>query len=259
MFKRGDVAGSWPELVQRVESRGSWRRWAAAEPELARLAGPAQLPTLVRPGCDAAAADALIGALLRWAAADGGGDPDAVLILLHVLSEGAVALARTVAYREVDGLPLVVSELTCQIRSFPWRRRTRAYAANLLLDTRRALSAGELRPSGDRFQPEGAVPVDPAQLTDPGWLGSRIRSGTDSAAHAELDLADLFTWAADRGVAPAADLAQLLHAQARGSGKVNRRELAAGLGVTERTVRRRHRRTLTALRNCRHAYLAEVA
>ena len=252
VFRNREVAGSWPELVDRLERQGTWVRWAAAEPVLATVGGPAGLAAALAPGAKAATADALLGGLVRLAAVDGGDEQDAVLVVLHALAEGAAALAGR-AQRSADSLAVVVGELTCQIRAFPWRRRTRAYAANLLADTRHQLWIGELRPVGWGDHPDQAQLVNP--LT---WIHHRLdpallAGGTEDRP---MELAGLLSWAAAAGVAPVADLKLLWD---RVCEAADHRPPAPGPGVSERTLRRRRRRTVQALRENRSAYLAAVA
>ena len=255
MFTNSQVAGSWPELVDRLESCGTWARWGQVEPALTMVCGLASLPAALARGVDRDCADALLGALVRLAAADGGDEQDAVLVVLHALAEGAAALARQVAHRTADSLSVVVGELTCQIRSFPWRRRTRAYASNLLADTKHQLWVGELRPLGTGHHPEQARPVDP--LTWPGLRPDRAVAG-GGAQQSHVELLDLLVWAAGAGVAPVGDL-ELLWDQIAAAGTCGQAELAADLGVTERTLRRRRRRTIQSLRDSSSDYLAAVA
>ena len=255
MFINSQVAGSWPELVVRLERCDTWARWGQVEPALTMVGGPASLPAALARGVDRDCADAVLGALVRLAAADGGDEQDAVLLVLHALAEGAAALAGQVAHRTVDSLSVVVGELTCQIRSFPWRRRTRAYAANLLADTKHQLWVGELRPSGTGHHPEQARPVDP--LTWPGLRPDRA-AAVDPVGQSQTELLDLLVWAAGAGVAPVGDL-ELLWDQIAAANTTGQADLAAELGVHERTLRRRRRRTVQSLRDCSSDYLAAVA
>ncbi len=255
MFTNSQVAGSWPELVGRLERCGTWARWVQVEPALAMVGRPGGLPAALARGVDRQTADALLGALIRLAAADGGDEQDAVLVVLHALAEGAAALAGQVSHRSADSLSVVVGELTCQIRAFPWRRRTRAYAANLLADTKHQLWVGELRPLGTGHHPAEARPVDP--LT---WPDLRLDQAApvDAAGQSEAELLDLLVWAAGAGVAPVGDL-ELLWDRIAGAGTSGQAELAADLGVDERTLRRRRRRTVQSLRDSSSAYLTAVA
>lgn len=255
MVRFDEVVGSWSGLMDHLDARGAWAAWSEAETALQVVPGPAELPRLLRCGGDRAAGDRVLGALVRIAAFDGGGDADAVLLVLHLLGNGVRALANKIAYRTRDSLAVVVGELTCQIRMFPWRRRTRSYAANLLLDTKHALWTGEYRPVGDGSHPDDAQLVAPSCRAGVTWPVLAVVDRHDAN---DLDLADLFTWAAARGVAETADLALLWESEL-GRENGGRAQVAAAhqLGV-RRDSRRRHN-TLVALRNYRCEYLAAVA
>lgn len=255
MVRFDEVVGSWSGLMDHLDARGAWAAWTEAEPALQVAPGPAELPRLLRCGGDRAAADRVLGALVRIAAVDGGGDSDAVLLMLHLLGYGARALATKIAHRTRDSLAMVVGELTCQIRTFPWQRRTQSYAANLLLDTKRALWTGEYRPVGDGSRP------DDAQLVAPGchvWMTWPVLAVVERHDSTDLDLADLFTWAAARGVAETRDLALLWESEL-GRETGGRAQVAAAHRLGVRTDNRRRHNTLIALRTYRGAYLAAVA
>ncbi len=258
MFGDDSTIGSWDDLIDRSERAGALHRWGRLEPALADVSGLPELAAQLRPGSDPVRADALLGALVRLAAADGHDDPDAVLVLLHLLSEGVRALAVRLADLADDMLGLVVGELTVQIRVFPWRRRTRAYAANLLLDTKTALWR-ELRPHRTRtFPGAGEVLVDPTDARRVAGLFDRSVPGPDGDGN--LDLLDLLVWAKRTGVVDAQDVALLLHVEhARERGGAAQLRAAAEWGINERTLRRRRQRTLTALQGASATYLAVCA
>lgn len=245
------------------------RRWAdlepalvgsrcAAPPGLAALAGLARLAAELRPGVDPQRADDVLGALVRLAAVDGHGDPDALLALLHLLSDGARALAGRLPDPSGNALALVVGELALQIRAFPWRRRTRAYAANLLLDTNAAL-VREVRPHRTRTYPSVVeVLVDPTDRERVTALLDRTSPGPDGGE--DLDLRDLLVWAARTGVADAGDVALLLQVErAREAGGPAQLQVAQARGINERTLRRRREKTLAALQAASASYLAACA
>ncbi len=252
------ITGSWTDLTARLDACGSLHRWARLEPALAGVLDLPDLAGRLRPGTDPAGADALLGALVRLAAADGHDDPDAVLVLLHLLGEGARALAGRLCDLADDMLSLVLGELTVQIRAFPWRRRTRAYAANLLLDTKTALWR-ELRPHRTRtFPAAGELLVDPTDTRRVAVLFDRSLPGPDGDG--DLDLLDLLIWAKRTGVVDAEDLALLLHVEhAREQGGAAQLRAAAEWGINERTLRRRRERTLTALQAASAGYLTACA
>lgn len=256
MYPNATTAGSWTALTDRLDRQGTLERWSQHEPALATIASCEQLRKQLRPGVSPARADELVGALVRLGAAAGGDDEDAVLLLLHLLAEGATALARRLADLSGNVLGLVVGELTVQIRAFPLERRTRAYAANLLYDTRLAV-LHELLPHRTRSMP-GAVEVlvDP---TDPQRAHQLLEQG--SKDEDDLDLLDLLMWAERTGVVDAAGVAALLATETARSEQ--RRgyvpAAAAACGISSRTSQRRRRQALTALQAARGSYLAACA
>lgn len=252
---RYDVAGRWVDLVSRLDAGRAVARWAVAEPALTGVPGVRKLAALTREGGDRARADEVLGALVRWAAADGGDDPDAVLVLLHLLAPGAYALADRLADLDATGdmVALVVGQLAIEIRQFPWRRRRRSFAANLLLDTRRAVlrELGFVRGARPR-----EIPLPGGGM---GWgdLVNVARPPEVDQLSPMTDLVDVLAWAVRRRVADPADLRlvwQVEHRRDYGTGAVA--DVAARWGVHERTVRRRHACTVAALQAAAPQYLA---
>lgn len=251
MFNDPAIAGSWPDLVDRLDRTGRTATWAREVPALATMTTINDLPAMVDAHLPLARADHVIGAFVRLAAADGADDPDALLVLLHLLSGGVHTLAAKLWHLSDNILPLVVGELTCRIRRYPWQRRTRAHAKNLLLDTKQALLRGELR-QGLPDQPS-VVLVDPH---DPAFR----HLDTAREEVADVDVVDMLLWAGGHKVAPLRDLLMLLDLEnRRGYGNATRHHVAHDLGVNERTVRRRRDRAITALRRASDAYLVSVA
>ena len=255
MYRDTRPAGSWDVLVDRLVVEDAAARWGRLEPVCAGPVCLRQLAAELGRGGNPRRADEVLGALVRLAAADGQNDPDAVLLLLHLLSDGAVALAARLSDLTGDVLALVVGELTVQIRAFPWRRRTRAYAANLLLDTKAALWR-ELRPHRTRTFPHaGEVLVDPTDGERSARLLDRTTHGPGE--HDELDLVDVLVWAERTGVVDAGDVALLLEVErARETGGPAQLRVAGAWGINERTLRRRRERTVAALRAASGQYLA---
>lgn len=253
MFRFSTVAGSWPLLVHRLDATAAVSTWAEQEPALVGIGGVGELADLTRPGGDPRRADEVLGALVRCAAIDGGDDTDAVLVVLHLLSDGAAALAAKLAHRCADPLAMVVGELACQIRTYPWQQRPTGFAAGLLLDTKHTLWRGELRPLANTDHPRDAVLVDPVVWAEA--TGDQVTAIND-----DVDLGDLLAWAARTGVAIREDLRLLLELERHhGYGNAARHRVAADFGINERTVRRRRDRTLAALRAAGAAYLAAAA
>ena len=191
-----------------------------------------------------------MGALLRLAAGDGGDDEDAVLLVLHLVDLGSRRL------RQRFPADLVLGQLTICIRAFPWRTRTRAYAANLLHDTEKALCR-EVRPNWARYRGDEDQLVDPTERDATGGLHPLDRA-VQNASEGDLDLVDLLLWARRTQVVDPRDLAMLLdYFTARTGGIVAGHDHVARLhGVTPRTSRRRCAAALQALRAAGPAYLA---
>lgn len=251
---RYDVVGSWVDLVSRLDAGRAVARWAGTEPALAGVSGVRELASLTREGGDRARADEVLGALVRLAAADGGDDPDAVLVVLHLLAPGVYALVGRLADLDATGdmVALVVGQLAIEIRQFPWRRRHRSFAANLLMDTRRSV----LRELGCL---PGARPREVLVADGCAAWGELVNASrppeTDLSPMAEL--VDVLTWAARRRIVDPADLQlvwQVEHRRGDGIGAVA--QVAAAWGVHERTVRRRRACAVAALRAAAPAYLA---
>jgi hypothetical protein len=278
---------TWPGLSDRVERRHVLDRWAAAEPLLAGVASLDVLAEVVHHGQDPARADELLGGLVRLAAADGGDDEDAALVLAHLLDNGTRKLALQLRDLSDDIDELLAGELWLRIRAFPWRRRRRAYAKSLLLDTRLAVLA-ELRPYRTRDGQTRVILIDPVACwrdddpaAEPANSTSR-RTGVLDRAHVDehdqdgSSLLDVLEWARRSGVIDRADAALLLELvvaadedsgathRARLAGRsVNRRSeiaaVAARHGVVEKTIWRHRARALAALQAASGRYLAAVA
>lgn len=245
-----DVLGeSFAELADRLDRRGALETWQRSESALLAAGCVADLRSLTAAGRDPGRSDVILGALVRLAAADGGDDQDATLVVLHLLAPGASALRRRLRAAAVrDAEQLIVGQLAVQIRAFPWRTRRRAHAANLLRDTAKALHA-ELRPQWSGRE----LVVDPQQYERLSLVESGI-ADVDAAA----DLADLLRWARATGVVDPDDVAVLVE-------YVYSRELLGGAaharvgaahGVSARTCKRRCASALSALRTAAPRYLA---
>lgn len=261
MFYDDTIAGSWTALAARLDARSTLDRWAALEPALAGVRTVEHIHELLAEGGDPGRADVLLGALIRLAAAEGACDDDALLVALHCLSGVTLGLARDLADLSDDIVAVVVGELTCQIRTYLRRGRTRAFAANLRFETRRAVLK-ELRPSV-RHHPEWGE-----RLTDDGNAERLVAvcAPGPGDADADLDVVDLLLWAVRSGVDPAGVHLLVATEQARAKAGVTRHvsgavdhEVARAFGLCTRTLYRRRARTLTALRSAAQHYVAAVA
>lgn len=246
MIDNPKLLSSWADLSSSLDGQRAVLRWAGVEPGLAGLSDTADLLTA---WSDRSRTNEVLLALVHLAAIDGHDEVGALQVLLHLLARLVHLLAGQLRDLTPDVEAMVVAELTCQIRRYPWRTRPGSVVANLRLETRRALLA-DLRPS-HRYHPErverltwdGVLP-EPHPLQDPD----------------DVDLADLLGWAANRGV-PAADLALLVATECARDQAIpdSDRVVAARHGITCRTLYRRRRRTLDALRGMVPDYLAATA
>ncbi len=253
MFDDPSLVGCWPTLRSRLDTHAIIGRWSATEPD---LAGLDDVAGLLDAWADPARTHPVAQALVRLAAADGGADDDALLLLLHLLSGLVWRLVAQLGDLSVDITAIVLSELTCQIRGYRWRSRHGRLITNLDKDTRRAVLA-DLRPS-DRYHPERVE-----RLTCTGDL-TAVTAADPAAADTcaeDIDVVDLLRWAtAARGV-DAADIALLVESE-RGRGRRGTgsdAKVAGRYGITRRTLLRRRQRTLTALRDLAGDYLAATA
>lgn len=255
MFHDPSTAGDWTQLVTRLDQADTLARWSDREPTLSRFPTVAALiPWQTRTArSDPPRADAALGALVRTASCHGGDDPDAALLVVHMLSGGLGSMATRLVDLDRDVLRLLVGELTAQVRAFR-PDRTRLYAANLLRDTERACRR-ELQPHRTRTYPHGRdIPIDPLdQLATRRWLDRPVEGpGSDD----DLELSDLLHWAWRQGLVSRDDVRLLVEFERRrGYGQHARHHVAARFGINERTLRRRRHRTLKVLRAAAGDYL----
>jgi hypothetical protein len=257
MFDLDSLAGNWGELTDRLDRSHAVTRWSRDEPALAGLTDTGQLAAVTRRGCDPARADDILGALIRLAA----DDDDALLLVLHLLSDMVAALATDLADLSQDVLPVIVNELACQIRSCDLERTVRGWAVTVKWATRRAVLA-EFRPGLKRNHPEaGERAVDATDVDC--WVRPRIGGATPTpvpGGDADLDVVDVLLWAVRDGVV--ADditlLAATLDARAAGIREADK-AVAAEFGISVRSLYRRYGNTLAALRRAGADYLAAAA
>src|SRR5664280_3429453 len=130
---------SGPTLAERLERSGRWPLWVSAEPVLACASGLAEVAALAGDRAHPGRADELLAALVRLGAVDGGNDQEAAHAVALLLTTGADHLAGQLRNLSADIDQMVAGQVWLQIREFPWRRRRRAIAKNILMDARRAL------------------------------------------------------------------------------------------------------------------------
>lgn len=185
----------WERLRASPAATAALDRWGRTEPALAGFDDLDRLRAAVHDRGDPAGSDRILSALVRLAAVTGHGDLLAARVVLQLLLPGAIRLARSLAGATGDLTAVeaaVFAELTILIRTYPWQRRPRSTAANLLLDCRQRLSRGyaRTRPEVSVGLRLGEVQPDRQTSSARGWL-----EPPDALA-----LKDLLWWARRRGV-----------------------------------------------------------
>lgn len=263
MFTNDAIAGSWDELVERVERGETIRCWAKTEPVLKEVATTDDMVAFTAFGRDPRLADEVLGALVRTGSTTGGDDVDAVLLVLHLLSAGANTIADELADLHPAALQLVIGELTLAVRTFGTagprggRRRGRAFAANLLRDARCAVLR-ELRPHCTQKRPnDGDILINPLNTVRVSSVFDRRIPGPEDDLD-DVDLLDVLCWAECSGLASQRDLQVLVAAEVahdRCAGSAYQRDIAAELGINASTLRRRRERALEAMKGAHRDYL----
>lgn len=257
------------ELEQLVNGR-VWASWVTIEPDLATVGSLADLDA--KRGL---ASDPALGALVRLAAANGPDDQLAAIAVVHQLEGGLKRLCSRLRDLSDDIEAIVVGELWRQIRTFPWQRRTRAYAANLLLDTKAAVLR-ELQPDRGRDGQRRVVLVDSTSGHLDAIAATESVNGEFGAGLTDpsQEFVELVRWARARAAISRADVELLIelleagyqvadsqpHPLRRGaSTDAAVARVATARGISAKTVVRHRNRILDALRHHAQRYLAEVA
>lgn len=266
MLSIAQVGVTPAELNEIVEGE-VWSRWCVAEPDLAQVRSLTELDLL-----RGSATDGPLGALVRLAAMDGGDDELAGIAVVHQLRGGVRRLVRQFRNLTDDVEAVVIGALWEQIRTFPWRRRTRSHAANLIYDTRTAVTA-LLLPGRTRGGGQPIVLIDPQSWVMDALAGAEVPTASDTDCAVE-DLADLLGWAVKNGVVTTADARLLV--ELVGAGREEHRDpcppwsrgacslkaatkVAKRRGQCTKTVIRQRDQIVTRLRATAPQYLAEAA
>lgn len=181
----------WQHLRSAPETAAALCRWAAVEPALAGFANLDQLCAVVHNRADPAGSDRILSALVRLAAVTGHGDLLAARVVLQLLLPGAIRLGRSLSAYGGDAAGIeaaVFAELTILIRTYPWQRRPRSTAANLLLDCRQRLVRSHHR---TRAEVSVGLRLGDTHLST---------SGPPPEGDDPLALKDLLWWAHRRGL-----------------------------------------------------------
>jgi hypothetical protein len=159
----------WAALQEDEAATAACRRWAAATPALAGCARPDEVVGRV-----AAAPDLVLGLLLAEVAAGG---TFAGRVVLQALLPKIVRMASVDPAAPVDDY---LTAMWCEIAAYPLVRRPRSVAANLALDTLKAVRR-ERRPAVDVATPPHLVTVaadrQPARVVGVPSPGSGLSVG----------------------------------------------------------------------------------
>ena len=135
MLRRMDA--EWAALLEDGAAVAACARWAAAEPALAGCRSPADVLDRV-----AGSPDVVLGRLLAEVAA---GDVLAGRVVLQALLPKVVLMASVDPVADVDDY---LTALWCEVAVYPLARRPASVAANLVLDTLKAVRR-QRRPAAD--------------------------------------------------------------------------------------------------------------
>ena len=178
----------WQHLVSSPAASAALARWGRLEPAVDGWADLDSLRAAVHDRGDLERGDQILAALARLAAVTGHSDVLAARVILQLLVPGAIRLGQSLAAMIGDPAAseaAVFAELTILIRTYPWQRRPRRIAANLLLDCRQRLIRHH-----HRARPEISA-----------GLHLHDTPGAGVADHDErLALHDLLWWARRRGI-----------------------------------------------------------
>lgn len=236
-----------------------WPSWATAQPALGEVDDPCRLRVWLQ-DADPEQADEVVFGLAWLASTEGGNDTQAAQALAWLLVPGASFLARQLRTLSRDIDHMVAAELWILVCTFPLHRRK--VIRNLMWDLRANVLAACEAPAT-------------LQRKDPTWYASVASLDSDLMAAIPVEhdpsaleeLAGVLSWACDHRVIAAEDR-QLVLLLVEASQDLRLRltpshgllgneataTVAALLGVCERTVRRRARRTIRALTDAAPAY-----
>lgn len=220
----------WESMCRSVACTRSLRDWATHDSALAGFADLAELAAHVnRPG-EPAASDAVLAAVVARAPSD----DLAARAVLQLLRPGCKALAESAVWLESwsERESAVIAAVYDRIRTYPFERRPRYIAANVLRDAFKALLTTRRRER---------------ELTTCSWEDlSDDELGAEDETPAAEELVELLAWAVRRKVLPP-ETARLIGLSRIWDVPVE--HLGRHPGQDPQTVRRRRQRGELALRS----------
>jgi hypothetical protein len=174
----------WSRVATSPVAATTLAAWHRVEPVLVGYHDFEALREVVHDRADLERSDHVLAALVRLAAVTCHDDPDAAWLVVQLLKPGAIHLAGRLAQLvggHAASEQLVFAELTIRVREYPWQRRPRRIAANLLLDCRQRIVRDHRRrrpelPVDQFIDSEGAVPDpldEPMAARHLLWLAQR--------------------------------------------------------------------------------------
>jgi hypothetical protein len=139
------LAAEWPELGASPPAVTALGTWAREDPPFHEFADLCDLVRFVQRSRNRANSDELLACL----AARAQSDPYAARALFQVVFYGLIRIAadfRTATHSDEEIASVVIAAAYERIRTYPIDRRPRSIAANVLLDTRQAVSRSVCRP-----------------------------------------------------------------------------------------------------------------
>lgn len=229
-----------------------WPSWCERVPDLGSLADPAGVDAWRR-AAEPVEVDAVMRGLAELAARDGGDDTDAATVLAWLLLPTAIRLSTEFINADPDIDEHIAACMWIEVRTFRWRTSSRV-AANIAWRVRNQVlvelgDRGRLADRGRRTQAH--------TLVDETLVRQRAEQ---VATPAREELLEVLDWAVEQALISDADtrlLVDVVAAAAQAAsgpsaggwllGNQASELVAADLGVSGRTVRRRAKRSIEAL------------
>ena len=218
----------WPELGTSTGAVTALGKWARAEASFHEFGDLCELVQFVRHSEDRERNDELLADLAGRARSD----PYAARALFQVVFPGLIRIAadfRPATHSDDEIASVVIAEAYERIRTYPIDRRPRSIAANVLLDTRQAVSRSMCRPrvlevpTADLETLMVEAPEPPVRDELFGIIDEAVRTGRLRVVDAQLVVLSCFA-------------------------EVPTVELAAAWGCTVHTVRRHRLRAEAVLK-----------
>jgi hypothetical protein len=243
-----------------VQARQQWPTWCRHYPGLAVVEDLLDLPSWLKEA-EKSQADDVLHTLATMGSPRGGDDIVAAGALAWLLLPGVCLVAHRLRSLTNRIDEVVAAQLWLEVRGFPWERLHKV-AANIVMNTRRGvlreLGVGECAREADPTWAR-SVPVEPSESE---WWLNEGRRVVPESTPANMELAQVLTWAVRAGVIDNGDLDLLISLaiaadeigvtrSGRGQGGLCSRRVAQRVardkGVSAATVRRRATASLRAV------------